>query len=53
MDIDMAGEAAREFIVECLFVRQSMTIGTLRHIAMFILMAEYAGQGSVFAGVLR
>lgn len=49
----MAGEAAREFIMECLFVRLAMTVGTLRHIAVFVLVAGYAGQRPVLADVLR
>ena len=49
----MAGEAAREFIVERLFVRFAMTVGTLRDIAVFVLVTGYAGQRPVFAGVLR
>ena len=53
MDVNMAGKAAREFIVERLFVRFAMTVGTLRDIAVFVLVAGYAGQRSVFAGVLR
>lgn len=49
----MAGEAARKFIVECLFVRLAMTVGTLRYIAVSVLVAGYAGQRPVLAGVLR
>ena len=49
----MAGEAAREFIVECLFVRLAMTVGTLRYIAVSVLVAGYAGQRAVLAGALR
>ena len=53
VDVDMAGKAAREFIVERLFVRLAMTVGTLRDIAVFVLVAGYAGDRPVLAGVLR
>ena len=49
----MTGEAARELIVESLFVRLAVTVGTLRHIAVSVLVAGYAGQRPVLAGVLR
>ena len=49
----MAGEAAREFIVECRFVWLAMTVGALRYITVFILVAGYTGQRPVLAGVLR
>ena len=47
----MAGEAAREFFMECLFVRQTVTVGTLRHKAVLVLVAGHAGQSTVLAGV--
>ena len=49
----MTGEAAREFIVERLFVRLAVTVGTLRYIAVPVLVAGYAGQRTVLAGALR
>jgi hypothetical protein len=47
----MTGKAFWEFIMECLFMRFTMTISTLWNIAMFIFVAEYAGKFPVFAGV--
>jgi len=49
----MAGEAAREFIVERLFVRFAMAVGTLRDKAVFVLVAGYAGDRPVLAAALR
>jgi hypothetical protein len=48
--VDMACEAAREFIMECLFVRLAMTVGALRDIAVLVLVAGNAGQRPVLAG---
>ena len=48
----MAGEAARKLVVECLLVRQTVTVGTLRHIAVFVLVTGHTGERAVFAGVL-
>ena len=48
----MAGEAARKLVVECLLVRQTVTVGTLRHIAVFVLVAGHTGERAVLAGVL-
>ena len=53
MDVDMTGEAAREFIVESLLVRLAVAVGTLRHKAVLILVAGYTGQRPMLAGVLR
>ena len=53
MDVHMTGEAARELIVECRFVRLAMAVGALRHIAVFILMAGYACQLAMLALVTR
>lgn len=53
MYVDMAGEATRKLVVECLFVRQAMTVGTLRYIAVFVLVAGHTGERAVLAGVLR
>src|SRR6185369_12276836 len=49
----MAREAAWEFLMECLVVRQAMAVGTLRNITVLVLVAGYAGYGSVFAGAVR
>ena len=53
MDVDMAGEAAWKLFIECLVVRLAVTVGTLRHIAMLVLVAGDAGQCMVLAGALR
>jgi hypothetical protein len=53
VDVDMAGQAAREFIMERLFVRLAMTVGTLRDKAVFVPVAGYAGDRSVLAAALR
>ena len=39
----MAGEAAWEFVMEGLIVRLAMAVGTLRNIAVLVLVAGYAG----------
>ena len=52
MDIDMACQAPRELFVESRFMRFSVTVGTLRHITVFILVAGYTGQATVLAGVI-
>lgn len=48
----MAGEAARKFIVEQLIVRLAMAVGTLRHIAVPVLVAGDARERPVFGGAL-
>lgn len=48
----MAGETVRELVEECLFVRLAVTVGTLRNIAVFVLVACYAGQRPVLAGIV-
>jgi len=53
MDVDMAGKATREFIVKRLFVWLAVTVGTLRDIAVFVLVAGYAGDHTVLAAALR
>lgn len=49
----MAGKAAREFIVDYLFVWFAMAVGTLRYIAVLVLVAGDTGYLTVLAGVLR
>ena len=49
----MAGEAAWEFIMECLIVWLAMTVGTLRYIAVLVLVAGDAGYRLVLTGTLR
>jgi hypothetical protein len=53
VDVNVAGEAARKLLVEGLFVRQTVTVGTLRYKAVLVLVAGHAGQGTVLAGVVR
>jgi len=53
MNIYMAAEAFRIFVMHCLTVRFPMAVGTLRNKAVFILVTGYAGQGVMLAGAFR
>lgn len=53
VDVDMAGEAAGEFIVDHLLVRLAMAVGTLGYVAVAVLVAGDAGDRPMFARVLR
>ncbi|OGR28135.1 MAG: hypothetical protein A2X79_00040 [Desulfuromonadaceae bacterium GWB2_53_15] len=53
MNVDVAGEALREFLVNQLLVRFAMATGTLGDKPVPILVAGDAGDLLVLAGVLR
>ena len=49
----MAGEAAWEFIMKCLIVWLTMTVGALRYVTVLVLVAGDAGYRLVLTGTLR
>lgn len=52
MNVHVALEATREFVVNRLFVRLAMAIGTLRDVFVPVLVAGDAGNGPVLAGTV-
>ena len=52
MDVYVAGKASRISIVYRLFVRLAMAVGTLRYIAVLVLVAGDTGYRPVLAGVI-